>query len=415
MSMKILFISHLLPYPLRMGAALRNHGEIKELSRNNILDVITFSQKILVPTEDDIKRSLDETKKICRDVTVFPIPTDSSKIFWYALLLFNVFSPNPYSAWRFWSCRMAKLIAEQCAKEKYDLVHIDTIALAGYYKYCGDANLVLNHHNVESAILFRRAAADTRFAAKAYLYFQAWKVARYEKKMARMFDLNVCVSELDAAKLEAQIPGIKTFVVPNGTDTNFFHPIDQGNENKEGLVFVGGMNWFPNLDGIVWFCKEVYPLIKEKIPNIHISIIGSSRGQAALGQELRKCTQADSSIRILGVVDDIRPHVAKSKVFVVPLRVGGGTRLKILDAMASGKAIVSTTIGAEGLSVSSGKDIVIADSARDFADSVVQLYSDSDMRHTVESLARETVDSLYSWRVIGPAQDRAYRDLVQGA
>ena len=410
--MKILFISHLLPFPLRTGAALRNHGELKELSKNNEVDILSFSQKVLIPDDELLQQSIAATRKICRRLEVLSIPTDCSKWSWYGLLLLNLCSLTPYSVWRFYSRKMARLVQEQCKAENYDIVHIDTIALAQYHAYCGKAKLVLNHHNVESAILFRRAAAEKNFVRRAYVALQAWKLQRYERKLIPRFPLNVCVSELDALALERDVPGIRTFVVPNGTDTDYFSPDDSPAADEQAhspsLIFVGGMTWFPNLEGMLWFCRDIFPSIVNSVPDVSLSIIGSCPNG-----EMRQLAADAGNIRLLGIIDDIRPYVQRATVFVVPLRVGGGTRLKILDAMASGKAIVSTSIGAEGLNVRSGEDIVIADDARGFADAVVDLICDKVRRLDLQRTARKRVDELYSWRVIGPQQDLAYRGLVK--
>jgi glycosyltransferase involved in cell wall biosynthesis len=199
---------------------------------------------------------------------------------------------------------------------------------------------------------------------------------------------------------------INARIVPNGVDTEFFKPLDEPTE-ENSLVFVGGMTWYPNLDAMQYFTREIWHLIKAEVPDLTMNLIGRKPQQNIL-----EFAEQEPGFRPLGFQDDVRPHVHKSAVYVVPIRVGGGTRLKILDAMAMGKAIVSTSIGCEGIDVTDGVDIVIADSARDFATKTIQLLRDRTMRDEIGRNARKKAIERYSWTTIYPELDYVYREVA---
>jgi glycosyltransferase involved in cell wall biosynthesis len=217
---------------------------------------------------------------------------------------------------------------------------------------------------------------------------------RFEGDAMRRFELVLAVSDADRATLARLYPGRlrqPVHVVQTGVDTEYFRP--QGSDpSAPHLVFTGSMDWLPNEDGMVYFVKEILPRIRARIPAATLSIIGRAPTPA-----VRRLAERDAGITVTGRVDDVRPHVAAGVVYIVPLRIGGGTRLKIFEAMSMGKAVVSTTVGAEGLPVSHGRDIAIADDPQAFADAVVALIQDPDARHRYESHARRLVVERFDW------------------
>ncbi len=405
--MRILFISHFIPHPPTGGASLRNYNIVKELSRKNTVHLVTFTQRDRHPTRERIEKSREVLKDFCEEISIVDVPSDFSSLKWYSLLGFNLFSREPYSAWRFWAPQMAQAITDQISRHHFDIVHVDTIALAGYLKYLQGLPAVLNHHNVESTLLLRRAATEKNPATSAYINLQGRKLRRAEQRALGEFDGNISVSELDSQELQALNPAATIRVVPNGTDTDYFKPID-GVKEDASLVFAGSMAWYPNGDAMILFGEKIWPLIKKEIPDITMNLIGS-RAPA----EVVKYGENDGHFKVLGFVDDVRPTIARAAVYVVPIRVGGGTRLKILDAMAMGKAIVSHPIGAEGLDVTDGKDIVIAEEPELFAKRVVELVRDERKRRSISHQARKTVVEKYSWSTIIPNMEEFYREISQ--
>jgi len=405
--MRVLFVSHFIPHPPTGGASLRNFNIVKELSRNNSVHLVTFTQRDRHPTRERIEKSREVLKEFCEEITIIDVPSDGSSLRWYSLLGLNMFSREPYSAWRFWSPMMAQAIEDQIAKHKFDIVHVDTIALAGYLKNLKGLPAVLNHHNVESTLLLRRAATEKNPATRAYIGLQGRKLRSAEQRALSAFDGNISVSDLDGQELSELNPKATICVVPNGTDTEFFKPID-GVDEDLSLVFAGSMAWYPNGDAMILFGEKIWPLIKRELPDIQMNLIGS-RAPA----EVVKLGQVDNQFKVLGFVDDVRPTIARAAVYVVPIRVGGGTRLKILDAMAMGKAIVSHPIGAEGLDVTDGKDIVIAEEPELFAKRVVELVRDVESRQLISAQARKSVVEKYSWSTIIPKMEQFYQEIAK--
>ena len=405
-AMRILFLSHFIPHPPTGGASLRNFNLIKQLACGNELHLLTFTQTNRHPTTEHIERSRQALASYCRQIEIVDVPSDRSRLRWCALLALNAFAPQPYSAWRFRSRRMLEAIDWHLDRFRYDLVHVDTIALAGYLPHLRGLPAVLNHHNVESALLLRRAATERNPAVRAYIALQGWKLRRAETRALTAFDGNIAVSALDKAELSARAPTANITVIPNGTDTRFFRP-QPADESGPSLVFAGTMAWYPNADAMEFFARKIWPLIKRRVPGVTMNLIGASPPA-----EVRRLGERDPSFRVLGFVDDVRPYIAQAAVYVVPIRVGGGTRLKILDAMAMGKAIVSHPIGAEGLDLAQDKEILIAAEPERFAQQVVALLHDRSRRQQLARAARARAVASYAWDRIAPRLERCYRDVT---
>jgi polysaccharide biosynthesis protein PslH len=404
--MKILILSHFLPYPPHGGSLQRNYSLFREAASAFDVHLLSFTQRNILTTESKLKEAVTECENSYRSVTVFKLPSDYSRLRWYLLLFFNLFSLSPYSAWRFYSAPMVNKLRAMIASGEFDLVHIDTIALAGYVRYLNGVPAVLNHHNIESTLMLRRGHNEKNPLVKWYILFQGWKLRRYENKLVPKFSSNLTVSELDKAELLRHCPTARVEVIPNGTDVTYFRP--QPVDQTRSLIWVGGMNWYPNRDAMTWFCEELFPRIKARVPDVRMTIVGKDPAG-----RIAQIAAHEPAVTVLGYVDDIRDYVAKAAVFVVPIRVGGGTRLKILDAFANGKAVVSTTIGAEGLGVTDGENILIGDSEDDFANQVVRLLTDGELRRKLETDARSFVERTYAWGIIGAALRTCYQQAAR--
>ncbi|MFQ5500469.1 MAG: glycosyltransferase family 4 protein [Candidatus Zixiibacteriota bacterium] len=399
--MKLLFFSHFIPWPPHGGSLQRNYNLIRQASKHFEVHLLTFTQRKLLPGDDTLREAVDALKQYCHEIVVLPIDTDYSRLRWTWLLATNLFSSHPYSAWRFASAGMRREIRALLEKHRYDLVHIDTIALAGYLPDFGSVPAVLNHHNVESALLLRRAANEKSPLHRWYIGHQGKKLRQYEKDWLSQFALNLSVSSLDIEGLRAINGSAEYTVIANGTDTDYFQPGSV--KGSKELVFAGGMTWYPNRDAMTHFCKEIYPRIRMQEPGVCMNIIGS-----AAPRDVLDCAERDDSIRVHGFVSDIREIIRGSAVYVVPIRVGGGTRLKILDAFACGKSLVSTSVGCEGIAVTPDKDVLIGDTPEQFGDQVVRLLRDADLRRSLENNGRTLVERSYSWDSIGIDLHKAY-------
>jgi len=393
--MNILLISHFVPYPLTSGALQRNYNLLREISKQHTVYMVTLTQKALLSTINALQNAQDHVAPFCKTIAVFEIPSDKSKVGLGILLLLNLIKSTPYSVDRFYSKKM-KVEIESVLKEKtIDVIHIDTIDLMQYVPKENKVPVVLNHHNIESALLTRRAKNAKNPFTKLYAYVQAFKLKSYEKKMMPQAKVNIAVSDIDIQGFKKICPNANYQVVENGTDTEYFTPL--GSWKEPILIFAGGLNWYPNKDGMLYFCTKILPIIAKAIPNVLLQIIGQDPPK-----EFTQLAAQGLPIKVIGFVPDIRDYFANAAIQVVPLRVGGGTRLKILDALAMGKAVVSTSVGAEGLKLTPGKDLLIADTIEIFAQVVIELLGNMDKRIQLGAHGRATIESEYSWHVIGP-------------
>jgi glycosyltransferase involved in cell wall biosynthesis len=218
----------------------------------------------------------------------------------------------------------------------------------------------------------------------------------------------VTVSEADREVLERNFGARNVFAIPTGVDTDFFQPASEPPEDNS-LVFVGAMDWLPNEDGVLFFTDEVLPRIREMIPSVRITIVGRNPSARLLER-----THLHPEIRVVGRVEDVRPYVARGAVFVIPLRIGGGTRIKAYEAMAMGKAVVSTRIGIEGLPVRDGENVVLADRPEDFAAAVSRLLQDRAERDRIGRNARAYVEGNVSWSRAADAFAKACVEVARG-
>jgi polysaccharide biosynthesis protein PslH len=235
---------------------------------------------------------------------------------------------------------------------------------------------------------------------------QAELVERVERRLCPRFDLNVMTSEVDAARLRALAPGARTTVIPNGVDIDFFRPGSPDQVVPGRIAFLGPTYMFPNRDAVDFFLSDAWPLIRQRVPECTLHLIGKNSGDE------RARFESHSGVTSNGHVPDIRPHLAEAGVSIVPIRVGGGTRLKILDSWSMGKAVVSTSVGCEGLETVDGRNILIRDDPGEFAAAVVQLLRDRDLRDRLGREGRKTAEELYAWRVVGRRLVGLYQDLL---
>lgn len=286
----------------------------------------------------------------------------------------------------------------------FDVVHMDSMDLIALLPELQEIPVVVTHHNVESLLLRRRADSATNRLVRWYLSHQARLLETAERWWLPRVALNLAVSEGDAALFRGIAPAAKLAVVPNGVDTEYFTP---SSGPVDGCVFVGGTSWYPNLDALEWFVADVLPRLRVRGMQSQVTWVGR-----ASAEELERYNRIPG-FRLTGYVPDIRPFVHSAACFIAPIRVGGGTRLKLLDAWAMGKAVVSTSSGAEGLNYLDGENILIADSAELFADRVMIALTDAGRRTSLEAGARSVAEREYGWQVIGAKLRSLYFSLLK--
>lgn len=402
--MKVLFLSQIVPYPPHGGVLQRGYNIVRELARRHELHMLAFVHRDILKSPAEIEQSRSVLDGFCSSVEYFDLWPKRSRLDKALAIGAGLALPEPFSVIAHRSAALARRIREVVSEHRVDVVHYDTIALARFMNSAPGVPSVLTHHNIESQLMARRAAVE-RWPASAYLAMQTRKLVAYEKSMSPRFDVNVMMSELDAHALRQIAPGVETAVVPNGVDVSYFSP--GGEPEEAAMIYTGGMNMFANRDAVMHFVDKVWPAVQAARPDARFDIVGQDPPA-----ELLQRAQRDPGLRIHGYVDDIRPLVRKAAVYVVPIRVGGGTRLKVLDALGQGKAIVSTSVGCEGIQVTDRKDILIEDAPDAFARQVVALLSDPARRRELGAEARDLAASHYAWGPIGERLAEAYERAI---
>jgi sugar transferase (PEP-CTERM/EpsH1 system associated) len=389
--LKILWVKSGGLLPLNHGGRIRSYYLAKELAQLHDLSLFTFASE----AEDPVPAH-QPLRKFCQNVTCVPIRIPEARgiqeSFNYAL---NLFSHKPYSLSKYCQPSVKRALAEHLAQEPYDLLICDFLLTAGVVPWDWPHPKVLFTHNIEAVIWQRHYEVQKNPIWKAVSYREYRMLERMERDYISRADHTLAVSDNDRDFFLNYAPTERMSVIPTGVDIDYFTPQVE-KEEPETIVFTGSMDWMANEDGIVFFIEKVLPLIRQEYRNVKLSVVG--RKPSA---RMKEIGARDKNIEVTGTVDDIRPYMAKGAVYVVPLLVGGGTRIKIFEAMAAGKAVVSTTIGAEGLPVTDGKDIVLADEPRSLARSVGELLGDANRRRSIGAAARKLVAENYSWKAVG--------------
>lgn len=400
---RLLFLCQTLPYPPDAGMNIRTYNIMKLLARDFDINALCFFRRGERSTAAKVAESVTALSALAH-VRAFPIPQEHSRV---RLLADHAESTARREAYviQAYESRAFRKAVKAALAEGVDLVHVDSLDLAGYLPLLRGLPVVVTHHNVESRLLQRRAQAEGSRWRREYLAWQARWVENMERQWCGRVALNLTVSEEDKRELQRIAPGARFEVIPNGVDVETFRP---AGGPQAGIVFVGATTWFPNRDALEYFSADILPLLRATGDASAVTWIGrSSESDQRLFQS--------RGIELTGYVDDVRPYIARAACYVVPLRVGGGTRLKILDAWAMGKAIVSTPVGCEGLEAHDGENILIRDSADGFAQAIRQVLADPALRERLGAAARSTVERVYSWPVVGETLRSLYLPLVQGA
>lgn len=392
--MNVLFLSQIVPYPPHGGVLQRGYNIIRELGGRANVHLLAFVHPDVLPTSQAIDESRAALGAFCQQIDYFPLWPKRSAAHRAAGLAASALSHQPFSAVAHRSAAFGASVRSAMAATRFDVLHVDTIALSQFVEPRSTVPAVLTHHNIESILMERRAQVEPGAAARLFLAREARKLAEYERRIAPTVAVNIVVSATDQAALCERVPGVRTAIVRNGVDIAYFQPSDT--PEQHALIYTGGMNMFANKDAVLYFLDQVWPAIRASVPDVRFFAVGQDPPP-----ELAAIATRDSSVVMTGYVDDIRPYVRQAAVYVVPLRVGGGTRLKVLDAMASGKALVSTSIGCEGIDVVPGVHLLTADTPETFAAETVALLHDQSRRRVLGAAARQLVEDKYAWRVVG--------------
>jgi sugar transferase (PEP-CTERM/EpsH1 system associated) len=414
--MRLLFLTPQLPYPPQQGTALRNWGLISHLSQNHEVWLLSFAEASAVAGGATIHPVL---KRACKSIETVRVPTRSQ--FTRARTL--VTSTLPDMAWRLWSPEFERQLRAWLRDHHFDIVQVEGIELARYM--CAltadhrprDYRLVFDDHNCEYLLQQRTHEADLkrgRLHGALYSWFQWRRLYVFERTALQTADATLCVSPQDRALLQTLAPRATVRTIYNGIDVaryaastpSISSPPRAGGTEGGAIVFTGKMDFRPNIEAMLWFQREVWPAVKRAHPAAKWYIVGQKPSPRL--EPLRN----DPDIVITGQVDDVQPYIAQADVYIAPLQAGGGTRFKLLEAMAMRRAIVSTTLGCEGFNVTSGREMIVADSGSEFAGAIIELLRSEPRRREMGARAHAFVAATYDWASIVPKLEDVYRQLV---
>ena len=405
--MRILWLNANLLLPLDKGGKIRTWHLMRHLARRHEVTYLTFA------TDAEAEAHRPAMRDVCSELVSVPWQ-DAPKgtLRFYASVASHLVDPLPYAVAKYRSAAYRRAVDAQLDGGGFDRIVCDFLVPAVNLRPALPCPSILFTHNVEAEI-WRRHAENARGAPARALYRQQWRrMQRFEGRTLARFDRILAVSDADRDTFRQLYPAearAPIDVVPTGVDTSFFTPTPEAFLRPKHLAFVGSMDWMPNEDAVLFFCREILPRVRRAEPDVTLSIVGRSPTPA-----VRRLAQ-EAGVEVTGTVDDVRQHLGPACATIVPLRVGGGTRLKIFEAMAAGKAVVSTTIGAEGLPTESGRHLLIADGADGFADAVVQVLRDPDLRRRLEREARTLVTRHYDWAAAATHLERSLIDAAAPA
>ncbi|MGO9230529.1 MAG: glycosyltransferase [Bryobacteraceae bacterium] len=398
----MLVLTYGVPWPLNSGARIRDFNLLRPLAGAAEITLCCFAQdEVEIP-------DLAPLHEICGEVRVFR-PHSRSRRRRAGAFAKAVWSGVPLAMCPFYYAEFAAELRSIILRKAIDVFQIEHSLLAGYVCAAPQGcRTVLSLHNIGSVQYGRMARLDIGVWGRAGFRAKAWLLGHSEARYAARFSQCIAVSSTDADLLRRKNPSLAVSVVENGVDCTSF-PVLPEPASGNDLLFAGVLGYPPNADAVRYFCQEILPLVRRDVPGARLLIAGQSPPPDV------RALAASDAVSLLPDVADIVPCYQRARLAVVPLRAGGGTRLKILEAMALGRAVVSTTIGCEGLGVSPGRDILIADEPEAFAAGVVSLLRDTAARAALAARARQTVESAYDWPLLAARQLAVYRSLTNGA
>ena len=402
--MRILFLSPRQPLPAVNGAKLREYHFLRALGKSAELTYLYFADQGAQPlTLEDLP--------FCREVTGVPRPP----AFGLAKTVMGVLGRWPLPILNHTSREMSAAVAAAMARREFDIVHLDSIHMIRYAPAAserrGSGRTIYNWHNIESEAMSRRSGTMPSWARRWYAGYTAGRLEGIEREILHSAFGHIVCSERERDQLCSIAPRARIAVIENGVDTNYFAGGGKAPATGRRIVFVGAMDYFPNADAAIFFAERIWPNVRNRLDGAELTIAGKSPGAAVLA--LGKLP----GVTVTGTVPDIRPIYQGALAAVVPLRSGGGTRLKILEAMAASVPVISTPVGAEGLEVVDGENILLVDSndARGWADRLVSL-ADSPIRRTqLTAAGLRLVQSRYDWEMLGRKLLATYEGWLGGA
>ena len=385
--MHILWLKTELLHPVDKGGRIRTYQMLRELKREHRVTYLCLDDGDAAP--DAVGRATEYCDALVR--VPFASAPKRSPRFWGELLA-NAVSPLPYAVAKYRSAAMRREIERLVRDERVDVVVCDFLAPSLNVPDSLGVPTLLFQHNVEAAIWRRHAEVAANPVKKAYMGEQYRRMRRFEGAECRRFDHVVAVSEEDRETFERDYAVTSCSSVPTGVDTAYFQPTGNAVRRPHELVFTGSMDWLPNEDAVQWFADEILPLVRQRVPDASLAIVGRNPSPA-----VRAVAARHTGIEVTGGVPDVRPYIERAALFVVPIRIGGGTRLKIYEAMAMESPVVTTTVGAEGLPLTDETHALYADDPVAFAAAIVRLLAMPDEAAALGLRGAELVRTQFGW------------------
>lgn len=405
--MRILWLSHLIPYPPKGGVLQRAYNLLREVSKYHEIDLLAFHQPDLMsPLVSDLEEGIHESRKVlsgfCENVEFKDIESDRRPWGNYTLAFKSLTTKDPYNINWLKSRKYADALQTMLETNEYDLVHLDTISLIPYLDYVKHLPTVLDHHNIESHMLLRRAENEKNILKKWYFHQEGVRLERIEKRVCPQVSLNITCSDIDRKRLKQISPQSQVEEVPNGVDIDYFRP-DESIQQVNNLIFIGTLNWYPNVEAVRFIAYDLWPELIKDVPDIVIDVIG-----AEPPDDIVHLSKKDKNFNVHGFVEDIMPFMNKASIYICPIMDGGGTKLKVLDALSMGKALVAHEIACEGIHVENHRNVIFANTVAEYVEAIKRLLEDDGLRLAMGKAARKLVEEEYAYTKIGQKLSQLY-------
>jgi glycosyltransferase involved in cell wall biosynthesis len=404
---RLLFLCQTLPYPPDGGVWIRTFHVLRLLSRAFEITALCFERAGSAGRTAPLGSSVSALERFAK-VEAFRVPPKHSRRRFVWDHARSLARRRVYTHYLYDSRAFAARLEAELAATRFDLVHVDSLDLARYIPACAGVPVACVHHDVESDLLRRRAGLEPSGLRRWYLGRQSELMREVERRWCGAIALNVAVSDHDRTRLLQLAPDARVVVVPNGVDTAEFAPVPgEPVEAPTGIAFVGGTQPSPNLDALEYFCTGIKPHLGTELRDVPVRWIGRASA------EQQRHYRDRYGVELSGYLDDVRPLMRAAAVHIVPLRIGGGTRLKILNAWAMGKPVVSTSIGCEGLAAVDGENVLVRDDPRRFAMAIARVLGSPELQKRLGGQGRDTVRQRYDWDAVGTAMLDTYLSLTQ--
>ena len=398
--MKILWVNQYFLHPTERGGQIRTLGILRQLHRRHEVHYAALEDPATTEGMDMAHTFSTRAYRVPHPVISRRSPAFLLQLAW------NLFGSNlPLAVSRYASPELLQKVTALEAAERFDCIVCDFVASG--VNIADIKRAVVFQHNVETTIFERHAQHAKTPIHRWFFGLQAHRMRAYEERMCRSSIHVIAVSPIDAQRMRDMFQIANVSDVSTGVDVDYFRKSETRTPEIE-FVFVGSMDWLPNIEGVVWFAKEILPLIRRRKSTCRVAIVGRKPGP-----EILALAAADPLIEVTGTVPDVRPYLWNSQISILPLRIGGGTRMKVYEAMAAGLPVVSTSVGIEGLACQPGRDLLIGDSPEEFAERCISLLDDPNLRNNISESGFRLVDESCSWEAVSRQFEKVLLEAVQ--